>query len=452
MQELGKKKIRNNNLQSVVVSEKLLDVKNLYTYFFVEEGIVKAVDGVTFSIKKNEIMGLVGETGCGKSVTALSILKLIRSPGEIIGGKILFNGEDLVEKTTSEIRKYRGNKITMIFQDPLNSLNPVLRVGEQISEVYKLHQMKFLKEEKKIANTENKINKQNLKEYKKELKEIENRQQENLKITENNDETTIDDNKRQKIEKEIEELNDQKNELQNKITELKFKVKWKISINDIAFRESAKILRTVGLADTEQLLYRFPHELSGGMRQRIMISMGLACNSQLLICDEPTTALDVTIQAQILELIRELKRKLHNSVLFITHNLGVIYELCDTVAVMYSGNIIEYGSVSDIMESPLHPYTQGLLAAIPRVSREFRGKKLQIIKGMVPNLIYPPSGCRFHPRCKYSMKICKEYRPELEDVAGLRKVACFLFHKDKNNPEKKELFKELTEEQKEEYL
>lgn len=452
MGKLSKMKIRDTDLQTAVVSDVLLDIENLYTYFYTEEGVVKAVDGVSFSIKKDEIMGLVGETGCGKSVTALSILQLIRSPGKILGGSITFNGEDLTEKTLNEIRTFRGNKITMIFQDPLNSLNPVLKVGEQISEVFKLHQMDFLKEEKQIAINENNKLKQILKEVKNDFKEIKSRLQENLKIIQNKEERSFDDDMEQNILRENEELTDQKIKLQNQITELKFKVKWRITINDIALRESAKILKTVGLADAEQLLYRFPHELSGGMRQRIMISMGLACHSQLLICDEPTTALDVTIQAQILELIRELKRKLHNSVLFITHNLGVIYELCDTVAVMYSGNIVEYGSVSNIMESPLHPYTQGLLSAIPRVNREMRGTKLQIIRGMVPNLIYPPSGCRFHPRCKYSMKICLETKPELENISGIRKVACFLFHNDKNSPEKKDLFKELSEEERVELL
>jgi peptide/nickel transport system ATP-binding protein len=452
MGKLSKMKIRDTDLQTAVVSDVLLDIENLYTYFYTEEGVVKAVDGVSFSIQKDEIMGLVGETGCGKSVTALSILQLIRSPGKILGGSITFNGEDLAQKTLNEIRKFRGNKITMIFQDPLNSLNPVLKVGEQISEVFKLHQMEFLKEEKENTIKENNKLKQILKEVKNDFKEINRRLKENLKIIQNDDERSLDDDMKQIILRENEELTDQKINLQDQITELKFKVKWRITINDIALRESAKILKTVGLADGEQLLHRYPHELSGGMRQRIMISMGLACHSQLLICDEPTTALDVTIQAQILELIRELKRKLHNSVLFITHNLGVIYELCDTVAVMYSGNIVEYGTVSNIMESPLHPYTQGLLSAIPRVNREFRGNKLQIIRGMVPNLIYPPSGCRFHPRCKYSMKICRETKPELEDIEGIRKVACYLFHKDKNNPDKKELFEKLSEEEKEEVL
>ncbi|RLD98280.1 MAG: ABC transporter ATP-binding protein, partial [Aquificota bacterium] len=194
----------------------------------------------------------------------------------------------------------------------------------------------------------------------------------------------------------------------------------------------------------DTLINRYPHELSGGMRQRIMIAMGLACNSKLLICDEPTTALDVTIQAQILDMIRELKKRLGNSILFITHSLGVIYELCDRVAVMYSGNIVEYGTVENIFEHPQHPYTQGLLSAIPKVTPESRKEKLTIIKGMVPNLIFPPSGCRFHPRCKHAMKICQKIRPKLTNMENEVQVACHLYDEDKSDTE---LYSPLTEEE-----
>lgn len=389
----------------------LLKVQDLHTYFFTEEGVVKAVDGVSFTINKNEILGLVGETGCGKSVTALSLLRLVRSPGKIMSGSIVFEGKNLVELPEHEMLKYRGNTITMIFQDPMNSLNPVLKVGDQLAEVYLLHQKEYLEEELAKARQENSILKEKLKQMKADLKNASEEGAETLKV---------------------------------QINALKRKVKRRIVLKDIAYRESSQLLDRIGLPNADSLINRYPHELSGGMRQRIMIAMGLACNSKLLICDEPTTALDVTIQAQILDMIRELKKRLHNSVLFITHSLGVIFELCDRVAVMYSGNIVEYGTVEDIFENPKHPYTQGLLSAIPKVTPESRKEKLAIIKGMVPNLIYPPSGCRFHPRCEHAMKICQKIRPQLIEMENKVQVACHLFDKDKSDPE---LYRKLTKEE-----
>ncbi len=392
----------------------LLDVKDLRTYFYTEEGTVKAVDGVSFQIHHDEILGFVGETGCGKSVTALSILKLIRSPGEILSGQILFNGEDIVKKKEEEMLKIRGNSITMIFQDPLNSLNPVLKCGDQLAEVYLLHQMDFLESELIKAREKNKRLKENIKRMKKELKTSSPDGAETLK---------------------------------NQIKALKEQIKFRITIENIALRESAALLDRIGLPNADTIINRFPHELSGGMRQRIMIAMGLACNAQLLICDEPTTALDVTIQAQILDMIRELKRKLKTSVLFITHSLGVIYELCDRVAVMYSGNIVEYGSVKDIYHNPKHPYTKGLMAAIPRISQKSRESELMIIPGMVPNLIYPPRGCRFHPRCDHAMVACKKSNPKLKLMENDVKVACHLYDEDKSDPK---LYRKLTEKEKQE--
>lgn len=400
-------------MENTTVTNKkvLLDVKNLHTYFFTEEGIVKAVDGVSFVINHDEILGLVGETGCGKSVTALSLLKLIRSPGEIIEGDIIFDGEDIVHKPEEEMLTIRGNSITMIFQDPMNSLNPVLKVGDQLSEVYLLHQEEFLKDELIKAREKNTKLKQNLKRMKSELKSCSPEGAETLK---------------------------------NQIKAIKEQIKFRITILDIAKRESASLLDRIGLPNAETIINRYPHELSGGMRQRIMISMGLACNSKLLICDEPTTALDVTIQAQILDMIRELKRKLKNSVLFITHSLGVIYELCDRVAVMYSGNIVEYGTVQNIFKNPQHPYTQGLMSAIPRVTQESRKQELSIIPGMVPNLIFPPSGCRFHPRCDHAMEICRTINPELVEMPNKVQVACHLFNEDKSD---QDLYRILTMEE-----
>jgi oligopeptide/dipeptide ABC transporter ATP-binding protein len=380
----------------------ILDVEDLSTHFFTEEGIVRAVDGVSFTIQKDEIMGLVGETGCGKSVTALSILNLIRPPGKIIGGKIIFDGENLTEKSENELRHYRGNSITMIFQDPMNSLNPVFKIGEQLGEVYLLHQKEFLKSSLESLKSQ-------VREKKAQLK--------NLKVQLT---TTTD-------EKEIRKIQDE-------IKELKQQIPKKLNLKTIAWKEAAKLLTAVGIPDADQIVNRYPHELSGGMRQRAMISMALACNAKLLIADEPTTALDVTIQAQILELIRELKRTHHNSVLMITHSLGVIYELCDKVAVMYAGKIVETGKVHDIMENPLHPYTKGLLAAIPRINRDERLKDLNTIPGRVPNLINIPVGCRFADRCMYTMKKCMEVSPDLDEMEDGRKVACFLYDPEKNDP------------------
>jgi oligopeptide/dipeptide ABC transporter ATP-binding protein len=386
----------------------LLQVNDLHTYFYTEEGVVKAVDGVSFTINRNEILGLVGETGCGKSVTALSILKLVRSPGKIISGEMIFEGEDLVQASESQMLHYRGNVITMMFQDPMNSLNPVMKVGDQLSEVYVLHQLEYMKEELAKAQQENSILKEKLKQMKSDLKNASEEGAETLKV---------------------------------QINQLKRKVKGKIRIKDIAYRESSQLLDRIGLPNADSLINRYPHELSGGMRQRIMIAMGLACNAKLLICDEPTTALDVTIQAQILDMIRELKKRLQNSVLFITHSLGVIFELCDRVAVMYSGNIVEYGTVENIFENPQHPYTQGLLSAIPKVTPESRNEKLTIIKGMVPNLIFPPAGCRFHPRCVHAMNICKKIRPRLTQMDAAVQVACHLYDEDQSD---ETMFRKLT--------
>ncbi len=392
----------------------LLEVKDLTTYFYTEEGVVKAVDGVSFSIKKDEIMGLVGETGCGKSVTALSILKLIRYPGKIVSGNISFNGIELTDLSEEKIRHYRGNEITMIFQDPTNSLNPVFTAGYQIAEVFMLHQKEDMEVEAKELNAQ-------VAQRKIELK--------GLKVDLANAETP-----------------EAKEEIQAKIDELSSQRLKKYKAMDVAHKRSADMLEIVGIADPEGILERYPHELSGGMKQRVMIAMGLACNSKLLICDEPTTALDVTIQAQILELIRDLKRRLKNSVLFITHDLGVIYELCDKVAVMYAGKVVEYGTVDNIFKKPLHPYTNGLLGAIPRVNRENRDQRLSVIPGTVPNLIFDLPGCRFHPRCPHAMQICQKYRPELIPNEN-RKVACFLFD-EKMKAEKPELFEKLTKQQK----
>ena len=306
----------------------LLEVQNLKTQFFTDDGIVKAVDDVSFSIGYEETFGLVGESGCGKSVTALSIIRLISwPPGKIVQGKIFLGDENLLEKTEEDMQQIRGNKISMIFQEPMTSLDPVFTVGNEIMEAIQLHQG---------------------------------------------------------LEK------------------------------DKAQEKAVEMLKIVGIPDPERRMKEYPHQLSGGMRQRVMIAMALSCNPKLLIADEPTTALDVTIQAQILRLMDKLKEEFQASVLLITHDLGVIAQQCENVGVMYAGEIVELGSVEAIFENPLHPYTVGLNKAIPRLDVDMG--RLEIIEGMVPNLIEVPAGCRFHPRCLYAKDSCKDSRPELIEL------------------------------------
>jgi len=324
------------------MSEPLLKVQGLKTYFLLERGVVKAVDGVDFEMKKGEILGVVGETGCGKSVTALSIMRLIYSPGKIVEGKVIFEGEDLLKKSGEEMRKIRGAKIAMIFQDPHTSLDPVFTIGSQIAEPIELHQV----EEQHLIKSE---------------------------------------------------------EVPRKVVEM---------------------LKLVGIPDPEQRVTEYPHQFSGGMKQRAMIGMMVSCNPAMLIADEPTTAVDVTIQAQILDLMRELRRKLGTSILIITHNLGLIVEMCDRVAVMYAGNIVEQADTSTLFESPAHPYTRALLAAVPKVGSE--RKELETIPGMVPNLIHPPPGCKFHPRCPHAMDVCRKKFPETVNVGKEHLVNCHL--------------------------
>ncbi|MHA2280884.1 MAG: ABC transporter ATP-binding protein [Promethearchaeota archaeon] len=329
----------------------ILDVKDLTTYFHTEEGTVHAVEGVSFKVYEGEVLGLVGETGCGKSVTALSILRVIRPPGKIEKGSVIFRGENLLIKPESEMLKYRGKDITMIFQDPLNSLNPVFRIGKQISEVYLLHmENELLAEASKFP-----------------------------------DKTTY----------------------------------------GIAREWSIDLLRELNIPFPQVIIDRYPHELSGGMRQRVQIAMALACRPKLLIADEPTTALDVTIQNQILKQMKELRKKYNTTILFITHDLGIISKMCNRVAVMYCGSIVEYGDIKKLFTKPYHPYTRGLIASVP-VMRE-RQQQLEIIPGMVPNLIYPPLGCRFHPRCHYCFEPCDSKAPIQIEVEPGYFVACHLY-------------------------
>ena len=385
-------------------TKKLLEVRDLRTFFFVEEGVVKAVDGVAFDIYEDEVLGLVGETGCGKSVTALSILQLVRPPGKIMSGSVHFHGKNLLDLNEKEMRLLRGKNITMIFQDPLNSLNPVISVGKQVAEVFVLHQEKELKRELDALLLERNKKIEEKKKLQKELKDNEDRLSE-----------------------------EEKTELLAKIEELKQATIHIPKLKDVALKRSENIIKEVGIPDAKGILKRYPHELSGGMRQRVMIAMALSCNPGLLIADEPTTALDVTIQAQILDLMKDLKNRFRTSILIITHDLGIIAEICDRIAVMYSGNIVEYATADDLFKKPRHPYTKGLMGAIPSIEK--KDQKLITIRGMVPNLIYPPSGCRFHPRCDYRLEICDKIKPVLTEIADKYFIACHLFDpKYKDSP------------------
>jgi peptide/nickel transport system ATP-binding protein len=325
------------------MADRLLDVKNLKTYFFTDEGVVRAVDGVDLYIDKGETLGVVGESGCGKSVTALSIMKLIpQPPGRIVEGEINYNGTNLVTLPPNRMRKIRGKEISMIFQEPMTSLNPVFTVGEQIAEAIRLHEGLGRRE---------------------------------------------------------------------------------------AMAKTVDMLKLVHIPNAERRVKEYPHQLSGGMRQRIMIAMALSCNPNLLIADEPTTALDVTIQAQILDLLNELKSKLRMAVLLITHDMGVIAETAQRVVVMYAAKVAEEAPVGELFKEPLHPYTQGLLRSIPRIDLAATTRqRLETIPGTVPTLrgdIAP--GCRFAPRCPFVKSVCTEKDPVLKEVKPGHKVSCWLY-------------------------
>ncbi len=316
----------------------LLSLRDLVAGFATDHGLLRAVDGVSFDVPRGKTVGVVGESGCGKSVTAFSIMQLLPRPhGKIISGQILFEGRDLAQATTEEMRSIRAVRIGMVFQEPLSALNPVQTVGRQLSEVFLLHQTRDKRE---------------------------------------------------------------------------------------ALARSVAMLRKVGLPSPELRADEYPHQLSGGMRQRVVIAMALACQPALLIADEPTTALDVTIQAQILALIRDLQAELGMAVLLITHDLGVIAENCDEVVVMYAGRVAEHGSVEQIFSRPTHPYTRGLLASVPRLE-DVRKSRLTTIEGLVPALHEMPAGCRFQNRCPLAIDRCRASQPPLEEVAPGHTTACF---------------------------
>ena len=317
--------------------KKILHVKDLKTYFFTENGIVKAVDGVDFEVYQGETLGLVGESGCGKSVTAFSIVRLLDYPGKIVNGQVLFKGEDLLGKNEKQMRQIRGKAISMIFQEPMTSLNPVFTIGFQISEALEVH--------------------------------------------------------------------------------------YRISKKE-ARQRAIQLLEKVGIPIPEQRIDEYPHQLSGGMRQRAMIAMALACDPALLIADEPTTALDVIVEAQFLDLLNVLRQQFDLTILLITHNLGIVAQLADRVTVMYAGMIAETGDVGALFANPLHPYTQGLLASIPNIKLE--QPKLVTMPGQTPDLVNPPPGCRFHPRCPQRLGICSQKMPPMFSQNGSQ-AACWLY-------------------------
>lgn len=324
-------------------SKNLLEIEDLKVSFFTPAGEVKAVDGVSYSLGYNEVMGIVGESGSGKSVEAYSIIGLLQEPGRVTGGSIHFEGEDLLSFTEEQMRDFRGNKVSMIFQNPMTSLNPVYTIGDQLSEALTCHDKTITKEE--------------------------------------------------------------------------------------ALEKVKEMLSLVGINNPEKRVKQYPHEFSGGMRQRAMIAMALICSPKLLIADEPTTALDVTIQAQILELMKDLQRKEGMSIIFITHNLGVVAEICDKVSVMYAGKIVEQGNVNDIFYSPKHPYTKALLASMPRLDEE-KQERLIPIEGTPIDLLDPPEGCNFGPRCSECRKICLSKKPPFAKVGEGHISACWLHFED----------------------
>ena len=329
-------------------AEALLEVKNLRTSFPTEDGLVHAVDNISFNVRRGEAVALVGESGCGKSVTAMSIMRLVASPGRITGGEIRFKGRDLAALSDKEMRHVRGNDVAMVFQEPMTSLNPVFKIGAQVAEAIRLH--------RKVGRKE-------------------------------------------------------------------------------AWKQAGDMLELVSIPDPHKRLHDYPHQLSGGMRQRVMIAMALSCDPELLIADEPTTALDVTIQAQIMELLAGLQKKLGLAILLITHDLGVVAEFCERIIVMYTGRIVEEAPVRSLFSSPAHPYTRGLLKSLPSVTKAERSARLPTISGMVPPISNLPPGCKFNPRCPDVMPICLGNEPARMIVGEGHDARCYL-HGDQADPER----------------
>lgn len=378
------------------MTKEILVVEDLRLNFYTYEGVVEALDGVNLSLKKGETLGVVGETGCGKSVTGLSILNLILPPGRIEGGKVLFNPKkkpvDLLVQKEAILRRVRGKYISMVFQDPRSALNPVYTAGDQIVEVLRHHRRKEL-----IQRSLERIN-----------EEIEAGKAGFL--------TGYYKGIFQKMLKNPKALS------LLILSKIPIVSRYKRMLNEEAKKEAINMLRIMRIPDPERVVDMYPHELSGGMAQRVVIAIALACNPEVLIADEPTTNLDVTIQLQILDLIKELKEKFSSSIIYVTHDMGVIAQMCDRVAVMYAGNVVELADLFEIFKKPLHPYTQALLESIPRPGKPFKS-----IEGTVPSLVNPPEGCRFNDRCPYAMEVCRKEKPKMVEAKKEHFVQCFLY-------------------------
>ena len=374
---------------------KLLETVDLVTNFYTYEGVVKALNKVSLVVDHGSTFGLVGESGCGKSVTVRSIMRIIQEPGRIEGGKVVVyldekdrqNGIDLLKQSEAYMENLRGDRISMIFQEPNAALNPTMSIGQQISESFLFHQKKNLSAEiqSTLASSSNPAAR-----LLQPLYRIAAENPADLRLW-----------------------------MLDKLPLLKL---WQGPLKKEAWRRSIAIIDKLGIPNAEQVVKQYPHNLSGGMKQRIVIAIALACNPVLLIADEATSNLDVTIQAQILDLLRRLKEEVISSILLITHDLGVVAETCDRVGVMYAGNLCEVAEVEELFQNPMHPYTRALLEAVPRFSQE---TELKSIEGNVPNLVTPPSGCRFHPRCPHALDICRNAFPEMKELSKDHLVACY---------------------------
>jgi oligopeptide/dipeptide ABC transporter ATP-binding protein len=373
----------------------ILELKDLHVSFHTYAGEVKALNGINLTLYKGEVVGLVGESGCGKSVTAAAVVGLLPENGKVTSGEMVFLGENLLKKSKKEIRELRSTRIAMVFQDPMTFLNPVLTIGEQLREVFNLNNQKLAQ-----AALDHDLAK---------LKEEEA--------------SASDDAKRAEIRSRINHLEEQRGNPPVPRGRHRRKV-----LDALA----SEALDRMRVPDSERIIKEFPHELSGGMRQRVMIAMAIARDPDLLIADEITTALDVTIQAQILELLKILRREYNSTILIITHDLGVVADLCDRVAVMYAGDVVEVADAVSLYEKPLHPYTQGLLRAVPKLTAN--PALLESIPGSVPDLIYPPPACRFNPRCPYAWDLCRQKKPELLEVEKGHQAACHLYTEGAKRP------------------
>ena len=379
---------------------KLIETIDLVTNFYTHEGVVKALDKVSLSVDHGCTFGLVGESGCGKSVTVRSMMRIIQEPGKIDGGQVLFypgnNGStaaiDLLQQPEAVMKALRGDKISMIFQEPNAALNPIMSIGEQVAESFLFHRKKEMCQQVLMDMDASTSTAAPLKIILKTLYRLAATHPEALIL-----------------------------KLFSKTPLLK---SWENRLKNEAMRRAVEIIAKLSIPHAQEIAQRYPHNLSGGMKQRIVIAIALACSPLLLIADEATSNLDVTIQAQILDLLKDLKQNIISSVLLITHDLGIVAETCDRVGVMYAGNLCEVADVKDLFSKPRHPYTRALLNAVPRFSHE---GKLQSIDGNVPNLVNPPPGCRFHPRCKDARPICKEAFPETKEFGNNHRVACYLY-------------------------